>query len=74
MKKDYFFYDKDVRGNFTINCFDLVTFQIATDRRTHYERAVNVSFLVETFSTNSENRERGYVASLKVRKNFVFVF
>nr|XP_027198717.1 cold shock domain-containing protein E1-like [Dermatophagoides pteronyssinus] len=71
LKKDYFFYDKDVRGNFTINCFDLVTFQIATDRRTHYERAVNVSFLVETFSTNSENRERGYVASLKDTYGFI---
>ncbi|KAH7643746.1 upstream of n-ras-like protein [Dermatophagoides farinae] len=71
MKKDYFFYDKDVRGNFTINCFDLVTFQIATDRRTHYERAVNVTFLVETFTTNAENRERGYVASLKDTYGFI---
>ncbi|OTF71087.1 Upstream of N-ras-like protein [Euroglyphus maynei] len=71
LKKDYFFYDKDVRGNFTINCFDLVSFQIATDRRTHYERAVNVSFLAETFATNAENRERGYVASLKDTYGFI---
>lgn len=71
LNQDFFFYDKDVKGSFTLNPSDIVNFQIATDQRKSYQRAINIIFLPETFIINSETREKGYIASLKV---FVFYY
>lgn len=65
LKKEFFFSENDFNGDFTINISDYVSFQIATDQRTKYQRAVNITFRNETFEFNSENREMGYVAFLE---------
>lgn len=65
--KEIPFSDKDVKINFTLCANDFVSFQISTDRRSQTQRACNVQFLSELFNcNNTETRERGYVASLKV--------
>lgn len=74
LNQDFNFSDKDVKGNFTLHTNDLVTFQISTDRRSQSQRACNISFLIDTFNLNSEQRERGYVASLKVNSKFFFLY
>lgn len=66
LNKEIPFFDKDVKGNYTISPYDLVNFQICTDKRSLSQRAFNITFLPESFTLNSEQRERGYVASLKV--------
>ncbi|UXI15979.1 hypothetical protein NH340_JMT01922 [Sarcoptes scabiei] len=71
LNKEFFFHDKDVKGGFTIYPFDLVTFQIATDRQSNCERAINLQFEPETFLLNSEIREKGYIASLKETYGFI---
>lgn len=67
LNKELPFTDKDVKGYFTLNNYDLVSFQICTDRRNATQRACNITFMPESFTLNSETRERGYVASLKVK-------
>lgn len=72
LNKEFVFYDKDINGSFTLNLMDLVNFQIVTDLRSQSQRACNVTFLMESFVMNSEKREKGYIASIKVRFFFVF--
>lgn len=71
LNKELPFTDKDVKGFFTLANYDLVSFQICTDRRNGAQRACNITFMPESFTLNSEVRERGYVASLKVRKEMI---
>lgn len=65
------FSDKNVKGNFTLYPNDFVTFQICTDRHSQSQRACNMNFIIDTFTLNSEPRERGYIASLKETYGFI---
>lgn len=66
LNKEFFFHDKDIKGNFTLNPMDLINFQILTDSRSQSQRACNITFLKESFTMNCEQREKGFIASLKV--------
>ena len=60
------FGERDVRGEYSFKCDDLVTFQVVTDRRDGLQHASGVDLLEDTFTVTQEHREQGYVAALKV--------
>lgn len=62
---EYPYGDKDQSGEFTLQIGDLVEFQVATDRRDKLQRATKIQLCPETFSQNSEKREK---VSLLVNK------
>lgn len=62
---EYPYGDKDQSGEFTLQIGDLVEFQVATDRRDKLQRATKIQLCQETFSQNSEKREK---VSLLVNK------
>lgn len=62
---EYTYGDKDQSGEFTLQIGDLVEFQVATDRRDKLQRATKIQLCQETFSQNSEKREK---VSLLVNK------
>ncbi|XP_013412003.1 cold shock domain-containing protein E1-like [Lingula anatina] len=63
--------DKDQKGDYTLQCGDLVEFNIATDRRDKLQRGTNIRLLEETFKVNAEKREYGVVVTLKEGYGFI---
>ncbi|XP_074640508.1 cold shock domain-containing protein E1-like [Tubulanus polymorphus] len=63
--------DKDQRGDYTLQCGDLVEFNVATDRRDKLQRATNIDLAEETFALTGEIRENGMVATLKEGYGFI---
>lgn len=68
---EYPYGDKDQSGEFTLQIGDLVEFQVATDRRDKLQRATKIQLCPETFSQNSEKREKGVVSNLKDGYGFI---
>lgn len=63
--------DKDQRGEYTLQVGDKVEFNIATDRRDKLQRGTDIDMLLESFALNSEQREQGYVATLRDGYGFI---
>lgn len=64
------FGDKDQLGDCTLQQGDVVSFNIATDRRDGLQRACNIQLLEDTFA-NGEQRESGVIAALKEAYGFI---
>ena len=60
------FGERDVKGEYTLQTEDFVTFKIVTDRRDGLQHGTAIELLEETFGISNEHREHGYVAALKV--------
>ncbi|CAG2111875.1 unnamed protein product [Medioppia subpectinata] len=63
--------ERDVKGEYSFKCDDLVTFQVVTDRRDGLQHASGVDLLEDTFTVTDEHREQGYVAALKDYYGFI---
>ncbi|KAK7108802.1 cold shock domain-containing protein E1-like [Littorina saxatilis] len=64
------FGDKDQYGECTLQQGDVVSFNIATDRRDGLQRACGIQLMEDTFN-NGEQRETGMIASLKDGYGFI---
>lgn len=49
--------DKDQNGDCTLQQGDVVSFNIATDRRDRLQRATNITLLEDSFVKSGEQRE-----------------
>lgn len=63
--------DKDQQGDCTLHQGDVVSFNIATDRRDKLQRATNITLLEESFIKLGEKRETGLIVSLKEGYGFI---
>lgn len=65
------FGDRDQVGDYTLLVDDIVDFNIATDRRDKLQRATNIVLSQHTFFVSKEQREQGYVVTLKEGYGFI---
>lgn len=65
------FGDRDQVGDYTLRVDDIVEFNIATDRRDKLQRATNIGLSEHTFFVSKEQREKGYIVTLKEGYGFI---
>lgn len=71
MESETSFGERDVKGEYTIQSGDIVTFSIVTDRRDKLKHATNIELSEKTFEDSGEHREQGYIASIRDSYGFI---
>lgn len=65
------FGERDLKGEFTTQSGDFITFNVVTDRRDKLKHATNIELHENNFSQTGEHREEGYIASLRDSYGFI---
>ena len=71
METEISYGERDLKGEFTIYSRDFVQFNIVTDRRDKLKHATNIELHEDHFEMNNEQREQGYIASLRDSYGFI---
>lgn len=74
LNEDICFAIKDINGEFTLKEGDIVTCNIVTDKRDDMKHAGKIELHPECFKRLGEQRDNGYVASLKDNYGFIKCF
>lgn len=74
LNEDICFAIKDINGDFTLKEGDIVTLNVVTDKRDNMKHAGKIELHPECFKRNNEQRDNGYVASLKDNYGFIKCF